>query len=95
MVKDQNGGAARGSRRRPGKAAPSRPSEPYPAMPFSVLDLVVLGIVLVSALLAAVRGVTREVLAIIAAGSSAAATRWCSPMTARPAYSRPARPSPT
>ena len=35
-------------------------------MPFSVLDLVVLGIVLVSALLAAVRGVTREVLAILA-----------------------------
>ena len=30
-------------------------------MPFSVLDLVVLGIVVVSALLAAVRGVTREV----------------------------------
>ena len=35
-------------------------------MPFSVLDLVVLGIVLISALLAAVRGVTREVLAIVA-----------------------------
>ena len=32
----------------------------------SVLDLVVLGIVLISALLAAVRGVTREVLAILA-----------------------------
>ena len=35
-------------------------------MPFTVLDLVVLGIVAVSALLAAVRGVTREVLAIVA-----------------------------
>ena len=33
-------------------------------MPFSVLDLVVIGIVLISALLAAVRGFTREVLAI-------------------------------
>ncbi|GAB6843316.1 membrane protein required for colicin V production [Methylorubrum rhodinum] len=44
-------------------------------MPFSVLDLVVLGIVLVSALLAAVRGVTREVLAIIA-WVAAAALAW-------------------
>lgn len=35
-------------------------------MPFSVLDLAVVGIVLISALLAAVRGVTREVLAIVA-----------------------------
>ncbi|GJE56211.1 MULTISPECIES: CvpA family protein [Methylobacterium] len=35
-------------------------------MPFSILDLVVLGIVVISALLAAVRGVTREVLAIVA-----------------------------
>lgn len=35
-------------------------------MPFSVLDLVVIGIVLISALLAAVRGFTREVLAIVA-----------------------------
>ncbi len=42
-------------------------------MPLSVLDLVVLGIVLVSALLAAVRGVTREVLAITAWVIAAAA----------------------
>lgn len=33
-------------------------------MPISLLDLIVLGVVLVSALLAAVRGLTREVLAI-------------------------------
>lgn len=44
-------------------------------MPFSVLDLVVLGIVVVSALLAAVRGATREVLAIIA-WVAAAAIAW-------------------
>ena len=44
-------------------------------MPFSVLDLVVLGIVVISALLAAVRGVTREVLAIIA-WVAAAAVAW-------------------
>ena len=44
-------------------------------MPFTVLDLVVLGIVAVSALLAAVRGVTREVLAIIA-WVAAAAVAW-------------------
>ena len=35
-------------------------------LPFSALDLVVLGVVLISALLAAVRGFTREVLAIVA-----------------------------
>lgn len=44
-------------------------------MPFSVLDLVVLGVVIVSALLAAVRGLTREVLAI-AAWAAAAAAAW-------------------
>ena len=33
-------------------------------MPFTVLDLVVIGVVLISALLAALRGFTREVLAI-------------------------------
>ena len=44
-------------------------------MPFSILDLVVLGIVVISALLAAVRGVTREVLAIIA-WVVAAAVAW-------------------
>jgi membrane protein required for colicin V production len=42
-------------------------------MPFSILDLVVLGVVVVSALLAAVRGFTREVLAIVAWVSAAAA----------------------
>ena len=44
-------------------------------MPFSILDLVVLGIVMISALLAAVRGVTREVLAIVA-WVVAAAVAW-------------------
>ncbi|GJE26439.1 CvpA family protein [Methylobacterium organophilum] len=44
-------------------------------MPFSILDLVVLGIVVLSALLAAVRGVTREVLAIFA-WVVAAAVAW-------------------
>jgi membrane protein required for colicin V production len=42
-------------------------------MPVSVLDLVVIGVVLISALLAAVRGFTREVLAIVAWVSAAAA----------------------
>jgi len=42
-------------------------------MPVSVLDLAVIGIVLISALLAAVRGFTREVLAIAAWGAAAAA----------------------
>ena len=49
-------------------------------MPFSVLDLAVLGIVIVSALLAAVRGVTREVLAIIAWVAAAAIAWWAYPM---------------
>lgn len=43
-------------------------------MPVTILDLVVLGVVLISALLAAVRGFTREVLAIgswLAAGAAA------------------------
>ncbi|KQT78297.1 CvpA family protein [Methylobacterium sp. Leaf466] len=44
-------------------------------MPFSILDLAVLGIVAISALLAAVRGATREVLAIIA-WVAAAAVAW-------------------
>lgn len=44
-------------------------------MPFSILDLVVLGIIAISALLAAVRGATREVLAIIA-WVAAAAIAW-------------------
>jgi membrane protein required for colicin V production len=42
-------------------------------MPISLLDLVVIGVVLVSALLAAVRGFTREVLAIVAWVAAAAA----------------------
>ena len=44
-------------------------------MPFSILDLVVLGVVVISALLAAVRGFTREVLAIVA-WVAAAAVAW-------------------
>ncbi len=35
-------------------------------MPLAILDLVVIGVVVISALLAAVRGATREVLAIVA-----------------------------
>lgn len=49
-------------------------------MPFSVLDLVVIGVVLVSALLAAVRGFTREVLAIVAWAVAAAAAWYLHPM---------------
>lgn len=52
-------------------------------MPFSVLDLVVVGIVLISALLAAVRGFTREVLAI-GAWVVAAAAAWYLHPTALP-----------
>lgn len=44
-------------------------------MPFSILDLVVVGVVLISGLLAAVRGFTREVLAIVA-WVAAAAVAW-------------------
>jgi membrane protein required for colicin V production len=44
-------------------------------MPVSILDLVVIGVVVISALLAAVRGFTREVLAIVA-WVAAAATAW-------------------
>ncbi|MCB8820968.1 CvpA family protein [Microvirga rosea] len=44
-------------------------------MPFSILDLVVIGVVLISGLLAAVRGFTREVLAIVA-WVAAAAVAW-------------------
>lgn len=36
------------------------------SLPVSILDLVVIGVILISALLAAVRGFTREVLAIVA-----------------------------
>jgi len=49
-------------------------------MPFSVLDLVVIGVVLISALLAAVRGFTREVLAIVAWAVAAAAAWYLHPM---------------
>ena len=44
-------------------------------MPVTILDLVVVGVVLISALLAAVRGLTREVLAI-ASWAAAAAVAW-------------------
>ena len=49
-------------------------------MPVSVLDLVVLGVVLISALLAAVRGFTREVLAIVAWVAAAAAAWFLHPL---------------
>jgi membrane protein required for colicin V production len=45
------------------------------SLPVSVLDLAVIGVVLISALLAAVRGFTREVLAIVA-WVAAAAVAW-------------------
>jgi membrane protein required for colicin V production len=48
-------------------------------MPVPILDLVVLGVVLISALLAAVRGVTREVLAIVAWVAAAAAAWFLHP----------------
>jgi membrane protein required for colicin V production len=48
-------------------------------MPFSILDLVVIGVVVISALLAAVRGFTREVLAIVAWASAAAAAWFLHP----------------
>lgn len=44
-------------------------------MPVTLLDLVVIGVVLISALLAAVRGLTREVLAI-ASWATAAVVAW-------------------
>jgi membrane protein required for colicin V production len=49
-------------------------------MPVSILDLVVLGVVLISALLASVRGFTREVLAIVAWVSAAAAAWFFHPL---------------
>jgi membrane protein required for colicin V production len=48
-------------------------------MPVSILDLVVIGVVLISALLAAVRGFTREVLAIVAWVTAAAAAWFLHP----------------
>jgi membrane protein required for colicin V production len=49
-------------------------------MPVSILDLVVIGVVVISALLAAVRGLTREVLAIAAWIAAAAAAWYLHPM---------------
>ena len=49
-------------------------------MPISILDLVVIGVVLLSALLAAVRGFTREVLAILAWAVAAAAAWFLHPL---------------
>jgi membrane protein required for colicin V production len=43
------------------------------SLPVSILDLVVIGVVIISALLASVRGFTREVLAIVAWVTAAAA----------------------
>ncbi len=48
-------------------------------MPVSVLDLAVIGVVMISALLAAVRGFTREVLAIVAWVTAAAAAWYLHP----------------
>lgn len=50
------------------------------SLPVSILDLVVLGVVVISALLAAVRGFTREVLAIVAWVSAAAAAWFLHPL---------------
>lgn len=49
-------------------------------MPLSILDLAVVGVVLISALLAAVRGFTREVLAIVAWVTAAAAAWFIHPL---------------
>jgi membrane protein required for colicin V production len=48
-------------------------------MPIALLDLIVLGIVLISALLAMVRGFTREVLSIASWAAAAAATLYFLP----------------
>lgn len=50
------------------------------SLPVSILDLIVLGVVVISALLAAVRGFTREVLAIVAWVSAAAAAWFLHPL---------------
>lgn len=49
-------------------------------MPVPILDLVVIGVVLISALLAMVRGLTREVLAIVAWVAAAAAAWFFHPL---------------
>lgn len=50
------------------------------SLPVSILDLVVIAVVLISALLAAVRGFTREVLAIVAWVTAAAAAFFLHPL---------------
>ena len=50
------------------------------SLPVSILDLVVIGVVVISALLAAVRGFTREVLAIVAWVTAAAAAWFLHPL---------------
>ena len=50
------------------------------SLPISILDLVVIGVVIISALLAAVRGFTREVLAIVAWVAAAAAAWFLHPL---------------
>jgi membrane protein required for colicin V production len=50
------------------------------SLPISILDLVVVGVVVISALLAAVRGFTREVLAIVAWVTAAAAAWFLHPI---------------
>ena len=50
------------------------------SLPISILDIVVLGIVVISALLASVRGFTREVLAIVAWAVAAAAAWFLHPL---------------
>jgi membrane protein required for colicin V production len=50
------------------------------SLPVSILDLVVIGVVIISALLAAVRGFTREVLAIVAWVAAAAAAWFLHPL---------------
>ncbi len=49
-------------------------------MPFSVLDLVVIGVIVISALLAAVRGFTRETLSITAWAAAIAAAWYLHPL---------------
>jgi membrane protein required for colicin V production len=50
------------------------------SLPVSILDLVVISVVIISALLAAVRGLTREVLAIVAWVVAAAAAWFLHPL---------------
>ena len=50
------------------------------SLPISILDLAVIGVVIISALLAAVRGFTREVLAIVAWVTAAAGAGFLHPL---------------